>query len=133
MRFTIQIGEKLDLSKFRKHATHYIGQMREIEYHIYLPDYRIIVKLATPDDSNSHIGSLWIEDLKRDQDNEIIKFHLIFPCLDTRFKEIKDIQIWFPNDEFRSHINSNSTAETADKICRVVKLVHKINGLRVFL
>ena len=133
MMFTIQVGEKLDLSKFRKHATHYIGQMREIMYHIYLPDYRVIVELSTPDNSNAHIGHFWIEDIERDQDNEIIECKMIYPNTDTRFKEIKDIQNWFPSSYWKSLINSNNAAETTDKICRVVKLVHKINGLRVFL
>jgi hypothetical protein len=133
MQFTIQVGEKLDLSKFRKHATHYIGQMREIYYHIYLPDYRVMVELTTPDDSNSHMGDLWIEDIERDQDNEIIGCKIIYPNVDTRFKEIKDIQILFPSSYWKSQINSNSVTETVDKICRVVKLVHKINGLLIYL
>jgi hypothetical protein len=133
MLFTIQVGEKLDLSKFRKHATHYIGQMREIHYHIYLPDYKVTAELATADNETSHIGYLWIEDIKRDQDNEIIECKMIYPSADTRFKESKDIQSLFPGSYWKSLINSNSVTETVDKICRMVKLVHKINGLRVFL
>jgi hypothetical protein len=133
MQFRIEITEKLDLSKFRKQAAYYTGQMRELSYHFYLPDYKVIVELSTPDDSNYHLAMMWIVEIFRDQDKEIIREQVVIPLLDTRFKESKDIQSLFPNDHYKTIFQSNNVKDTIDKICQLVKLTHKINGLKIFL
>jgi hypothetical protein len=133
MLFPIHIGEKLDLSKFRRHALHYIANMQEITYHIYLPDFRMIVEIASPNNATGHVGSLWLEDITRDKDYEMISSKVIIPCIDTRFKKIKNIRSLFPNDHYKSSIESNSVADTVENICQIIKLISKINKLKVFL
>jgi hypothetical protein len=133
MQIRIEINEKLDLSKFRKQATHYLGQMRELSYHFYLPDYRVTVESVSPDDTTSHLITLWIEEIQRNSDYEITTCKTIIPIIDTRFKESKIIQELFPYDHYRCSFQSNNTSDTVDKICQVVKLVYKINNLKAFL
>jgi hypothetical protein len=133
MQIRIDIKEKLDLSKFRKQATHYLGQMRELSYHFYLPNYRVLVESVSLDDTTAHLVTLWIEEIKRDTDYEILTGKAVIPIIDTRFKESKIIQELFPNDHYKSSFQSNNTSDTVNKICQVVKLVYKINNLKAFL
>jgi hypothetical protein len=132
MIFPIHIGLKLDLSNFRMHARRYMT-MRKIHYHIYLPDFKIIVELTTSNNSHAPVGFLWLEDLVRDNGGEIIGTKTIFPLLDTRFKEMKDIQNWFEASNYRATVLFDSIEETITMICQVIKLLHKLNGLRAFL
>jgi hypothetical protein len=133
MQIRIDINEKLDLSKFRKQATYYLGQMRELSYHFYLPNYRVMVDSVSTDDTTAHLVTLWIEEIKRDADYEILTGKAVIPIIDIRFKESKIIQELFPNDHYKSSFQSNDVAKTVDKICQLVKLVFKINSLKVFL
>ena len=134
MLFTYTFGEKLDLTEFRKQAAHYLGNMREITYHIYLPHYKMVVEAATIDNSTAHIVTIYMTDIRRDHDGEIIKEENIYPLLDTRFKESKDIQAIFTLVYYyRGSFVSNSTKESADKLCQLIKLIHKLNHLKAFL
>jgi hypothetical protein len=133
MLFPIRVGEKLDLSKFRKQATHYIDLMREITYHVYLPNYKVIVEIVLAEKTTKHLVTMWIVEIFLDQDKEIKNEKVILPLNDMRFKENKDIQSIFEMDNYKAYFNSSSAADTTDKICRIVKLVHKINHLKAFL
>src|SRR5258708_40189734 len=95
MLFPIHIGEKLDLSKFRKQAAHYIGQMQELTYHFYLPDYKAVINIITPIGRTNHLVNVTLYELWRDTANEIIRTTPIVPFLDLRFSESKIIQSIF--------------------------------------
>jgi len=138
MLFTYTFGEKLDLTRFRKQAAHYMGNMNEINYDLYLPHYKIKIESSTvktkATNSNAHIATISIFDIKRDDDGEIKREEVIFPLLDSRFKESKDIQaVFLINDTYRGNFISNSTQDTVEKLCCVIKLVHKIDHLKAFL
>lgn len=134
MLFSIHIGDKLDLSKFRKQAVHYIGQMREVTYDIYSFDYKMIVACKTSESSTAHEVTIRIEELKRDADKEITMSSIICPLNDTRFNEIKIIQDIFtiPGSQ-TAKFSSNSVSHTVDRICSLIKIIHKINGLKAFV
>ena len=134
MLFTYTFGEKLDLTRFQKQAAHYMGSMNEINYHIYLPHYKMTVESAMVANSTAHIATVAIYDIKRDDDGEIKRENAIFPLFDTRFKESKDIQAIFTvNDNYRGSFTSNNTRDTVEKICRVIKYLYKIDILKAFL
>jgi hypothetical protein len=133
MEYRLDIGEKLDLTRFRKHASVYIGQMRELTYNLHLPDYKVVAEIVTPDNCNGHMVTLFFFDIEKDEDGNIVNEKVVIPLTDTRFKEIKEIQNLFTIDHYKTHFDSNSAINTVDKICRLVKLVHKINHLKVFL
>ena|SRR6266404_3603028 len=135
MLFRYDLGQKPDLSKFRKQAMHYIGTMRELSYDLTIPDFRVRVNIATPDDANAHNVSIEIHDIHRDKasSNEIIGSKTVIPMIDTRFNEIKLIQEMFPRDHYVASFVSNSAQETVNRICQLMKLVSKINGLRAFI
>jgi hypothetical protein len=133
MLFPIYLNDKSDLTKFRQHALRYISRIQEVSYQIHLPDFRVQVNLACMDGFNSNVGELWMEDLKRNQENDIITCTVIVPSTDTRLKDFSDIQAWFPADSVKHYICSNSVEETVDKICTVIKILSKINHLKAFL
>jgi hypothetical protein len=132
MLFRLNFDEKLDLSKFRQHAIHYIGRMREITYHLSLKNHKILLEIASSNDLD-HIITVTFFDLKRDVDGEIIQERVIIPMVDTRFKESNIIKELFPVDNYRGTFESSKVKITVDKICELTKLIHKINYLKVFL
>lgn len=134
MLFTYIFNERLDLAGFRKQAAHYMGKMNEINYHLYLPHYKIMVESAMVANSTAHIATVSLLDIKQNKDGEIVSELAIFPLFDFRFKESEDIQAIFSvKDNYRGSFTSNSTQDTVEKICRVMNLVHKIDKLKAFL
>jgi hypothetical protein len=127
------LGDKLDLTKFRKQANHYISTMSEITFSLYLPDYKINAEIAVAGHSNSHCVSLWINDLIRDSENEIVNSAIVVPLTDNRFMDIKMVQEIFPIDNYKALLTSNSIVKTVEDICQLTKLVFKINSLKVFI
>jgi hypothetical protein len=132
MLFRYDFTLPLDLQRFKKQATHYIGQMREVSYDLFLPEYKLAVEIVGMDNSNSHRMSFWIFEIKRDEEGYIIKDNVIVPLLDDRFKEIKDVQELWINHDYKAHIESNSVVKTVSQICSILKLISKINRLKVF-
>lgn len=133
MLFSYDFGHKLDLTKFKKQAPHYIANMREVNYNLFLQDYKVVVEIATPDVCNGHIVSVHFSSLKRDQDGDIIDETIIVPLLDTRFKEIQYIKDIFKINSYKAYFDSNSVVDTVDKICMLLRLVYKINNLKAFI
>lgn len=133
MLFRYDFGEKLDLTKFIKQATHYIGTMRELAYDLYLSDYKMRVEVVTPDNSNSHTVTIFFYEIGRDPDGELVGEKIIIPLIDTRFKELRDIKDVFKIDNYKAHFDSNSAQFTVEKICKILKILYKINNLKVFL
>jgi hypothetical protein len=133
MLFRYDFGKKLDLSRFKKQAPHYILNMREVTYDLFMPDYKMIVEIATPDNCTGHTGSLSLYDIIRDDDGDIVSEHVIVPLIDTRFREIQSIKDIFKIDHYKAHFDSNNATDTVEKICNLLKLIHKINNLKVFL
>jgi hypothetical protein len=141
MLFTYVFGDKLDITKFRKQAAHYISTMSEVRYHLYLPNYKIHLEVSTPNDQGGHIVAASLFQLKRDEMKEIIRADAIYPITDSRFSEIKVIQdIWnpwsgiltVPSSAARATFTSNSVVESVEKICVILKIVSKIDGLKAF-
>jgi hypothetical protein len=135
MLFSIRINEKLDLSKFCKQANYYIASMDEVIYNIYLPDFKIIAEIVAGACGNTeHLLTMYLMEVFRDQDNEIKSESFITPHLDTRFKESKIIQTLFTGVHgHKAIIQSSSVAKTVENISLIIKLMHKINGLKVFV
>lgn len=133
MQFRYNFGEKLDVSRFKKQAPHYISLAKPVEYDLYLPHYRLRVEVNTPEDSNGHDVLLSFSEITRDGDGEIIREHIISPANDSRFKEFREIKNIFTVSDYKAAFNSNSSVDTVDKICSIIKILSKINNLTVFL
>lgn len=132
MRFRYDFGEVLDLTRFQKQASHYIGAMREVSFQLYVRDFRIIAEIASVDEKTSHTVKVYLEEISRDSDNEIETVNLIYPFTDIRFKEIKIINEIFTTNSSIFY-ESFSVQSTIDNISFLIKLLHKINNLKVFL
>lgn len=133
MEFRYDFGEKLDLTRFKKQAPYYIGQMRELTYNCYLADYKVVAEISTPDGSTTHRVSYYFMELTRNPDGTIQDQRAVLPRSDTRFREIKVIQSIFPIDGYKAYFDSNSAQNTVDKLCDLITLVHKINHLKAFI
>jgi hypothetical protein len=134
MLFSYTFGEKLDLTRFRKQAIHYMGKMDEATYHLYLPHYKMTVESAKKSNSTAHIITITLSDIKRDSDKEITSEWKVVPLLDTRFKDNFDIQnIFTMPPGYGGIFTTSNTEEAVEIICRVLKYIHKLNHLKAFL
>lgn len=134
MLFTYTFGEKLDLEKFRRQAAHYIGKMREVSYNLYLPHYKVVLEISGLDNSKEQIITVMLLDLKRDSNGWVHSGEAIYPLEDVRFKNNPDIQAVFTaTNNFRGSFSVADPLDGVEKICRVVKLLHKLDHLKAFL
>jgi hypothetical protein len=133
MIFRYDFGSALDLTRFKKQSIHYIGKIPVINYHLFLKDYKIVADINTTSDSTTHNVTISIFDIVRDPDGEILDSNVIVPLNDVRFKELKDVINVFPNDYCKADFNSSSTENTSDKICKIIRILYKINNLKAFL
>ena len=124
---------ELDLTYFRKQATHYVGSMRELSYRIYFPGYRVQIEFTSPDgDVKEHLVSIELYDIKRNPEGEILSEQVIFPALDVRFKNIKDVSGLFRIDHYRTTYMGSNVAETVDTLCRLMEMMLRLHKLRAF-
>lgn len=74
-------------------------------------------------------------DVGKDSDGNIIQRSPIYLGLDDRFRDFKDVQVftenWKHGCEFEQHIQNLD--QTVEQICGLIKILHKINGLKAFL
>jgi hypothetical protein len=134
MKLRLDFGEKLDLSKFRKQAAFYISTLPQVNYYLVLPHYKVIAEVVRPEGSQTgRTVTLSLTELTRDKEGEIIAEKTIVPLIDNRFQEIEEIKKIFVIDHYEATFDSNSPNEIVDKICHILKVVHKINRLKVFL
>lgn len=127
------IGDKLDLSRFQKRASREIAQMRSLTYHFYVLSYKIEVNIDTPDDCTNHLVGFSIMELQKDEDNEIKSCFTIKVTDDLRFKTFPDLVKYYEPFADTGHFQSASVDETIDILSSFIKIIYKINNLKVFL
>ena len=128
------LDDKLDVTKFSKPATHYIGTMREISFHLFLRHYKMTVEIARLDNSTAHIATVFFSDIKRCEEGALTHEEAIFPLLDSRFKESDIVKAIFTvMDNYRGSFTSSSSKETVDKLCNLLKFIFKVDHLKAFL
>lgn len=127
-------GEKLDLSKFRKQCKYYIDQNYEMRYWMIFPRYKMVVDITKFKESLAvHQVDLAIYDIVKKDDGTVIGEASIAPASDDRFKSFESVrQIFMPNLN-KTSFGCNNSDVIADKICSIIKIVHKIDGLKAFL
>lgn len=134
MKLRLDFGEKLDLSKFRKQAVFYIRTLPQVNYYLVLPHYEVVAEIIRPEGSQTgRTVTLSLFELVRDTDGEVIDKKTIVPLIDTRFQELEEIKKLFVIDHYKATFDSSSPNDIVDRVCHLLKLVHKINRLKVFL
>src|SRR6185436_1755457 len=129
----------LDLSRFRKQFLHYIPKMmvlniEEVKYHFSLRMFQLSVEIRWIENPINHIVKFYISEVLRDGDKEIIAGKNISPLGDTRFQEIKLFKDFFDsNYATQGLFISYDVLYTVDIVCQIVKFLHKINNLKIFL
>ena len=132
MQFRYDFGEKLDLSKLKKQAANYINISSKIEYQFYTKDFKIIFNIKP--DSGLILTTVSVYSLLRDADNEVLHYQNIYFHNDSRFNSFPEIINLFGMYSMDSaQFISKSSEEIIDKMCMLIKVMHKINHLKVFL
>jgi len=131
MKIRIDIDEKLDLSKFQRFARAYIGQMRELEFDIFLKDYRISIRVNQVDGATQQLVTISLYEIRKEGENK--NFWQISPTRDSRFQEVKVIKEMFEDGRADAEFESTDSTATVQKLSQFIKTIHKLNGLTVFL
>lgn len=128
MNFRYDFGEKLDLSKFQKQATHYAKN--QSEYILVMSHFMIWVKFF-----QVQRVSIATYDIIKDPDGNIIQKQAIYLGSDDRFQGFKDVQFFTRNcpPGFEFEVRFAEYDKIIEQICGLIKIFHKINGLKAFL
>lgn len=132
MIFRYDFGKNLDLSRFRKQSTHYIGKLPTINYHFFVGNYKMIADINVIEEQNLHNVTIAIFDITKDNEGQVKDSNTIVPLMDVRFKEIKEIISIFPND-YMGEFSSDNSEFTSNKLCQLIKILHKIDSLKAFI
>lgn len=132
MIFRYDFGKNLDLSRFRKQSTYYIGKLPTLNYHLFVGNYKMIADINVIEEQNLHNVTIAIFDITKDNEGQVKDSNTIVPLMDTRFKEIKEIISIFPND-YMGEFSSDNSEFTSNKLCQLIKILHKIDNLKAFI
>ena len=137
MNIRYDFADILDLSILRKQMSHYACKIPELRYQLYLNDFYISIDIlqdALNAGSTYHEVSVSMYDLKYESDAITAKF-VVIPSQDMRFNELTLIKsLWdFQNNSVCAIFKSRDIPDTIEKLCNLIKLVHKIKSLKAFL
>jgi hypothetical protein len=133
MQFRYDFDKKLDLSRFKKQAEHYIGKMNEITYNFYIENYKLNITIAKVVENSNHSVGLAFYSIDRDADREVIRESAIFPLRNDLFSNITFIKNLFKDESsYSAYFISSSVVDTINKICDLLNLLFKINKLLAF-
>jgi hypothetical protein len=128
------VGDKLDLSRFKKQVTQNLIRYEEkLEYYFYVLGYKIQAYVARDDGSTNYIIDFAILELQRDCDGEVKSYSAIQVPNDLRFKEFPDLIKHYTSSAPQGYIVSNSVDEIVDTLSTLIKIIYKINNLKAFL
>jgi len=133
MNFRFDFGEKLDFSRFKRQAPHYISLAKPLDYHFYLPHYKMSAEIRSSENNSGHVVLIRFWEIFKDKDGEIIDQRMIYPLNDTRFQEIGDIKSLFGPNKHEAEFESFNSVNTVERICFLIKILSKINNLKVFI
>jgi len=132
MLIRYDFSKEPDLAALKKQMLHYIPLIKDITYHFLLKDYRIVTHIAENSESRYSVA-LYINDIVRDAEGEIIKHNEIIPLSDIRFKDIHRISDMFCLDLHEAEFTVDAVEPSVDVLIGVIKIVSRINRLKVFL
>jgi hypothetical protein len=133
MIFRYDFDKQFDLSKFRNQTLHYISTIDNIEYDIFVRDFQVIFNIKH-DSLPFHNFNIKIFSLKRNNKNEIIQKIKLFPLAeDSILNNCKDIiDLYIDQYCCEANIVSNDFKYTVNKMCNIIKILYKINKLKIF-
>jgi len=132
MEIKFTFDKKLDLSYFRKQAVHYIGKMRELNYRVFMPGYRVSIDCSSTDYSSLHDISIAIHKIKKNDSGEIVEAQSLCPATDMFFSEVQSVAELFLPGEYLAHFQSRDIESTVDRLCFILRLTFKWNKLKAF-
>ena len=136
MEFRYDFASKtraLDLTRFKRQAPGHINTIAKLNFLFLLNEFKVVAEVETPAGAHGHSVTVYFFELTRDKEFDITSEKAVIPLVDTRFKELADIQEIFTIDHYKAHFDSPDAQETVDKLCNLLRIVHKINHLKVFL
>ena len=133
MLFRYDFSKEPDFAALKKQMLHYIRLIKDVTYHFLLKDYRIVTRIYENSEGRYSIA-LYINDIVRDSDGEIIRHNEIIPLSDVRFKDIHKISYMFCSDlTNEAEFTADAIEPSVDTLISVIKIVSRINRLKVFL
>lgn len=133
MIFRYDFGNQLDLNKFKSQSTHYITYIKQMEYHLFIKNYKLIAEVSKSDDKQSHQVTTSIYDIIRDIDGDVLNSNVIVPLIDPRFKELKEIVSIFPDNICKGGFDAVDSGSVAEKMCRILNILFRVDRMKAFI
>jgi hypothetical protein len=133
MLFRYDVGEKLDLAKFKKQAKYHLSNVRDMTYEFYLTNYKLKVDIGRATATSDYIADISLFDLKRDAQLEITNETVILPNQDYRFSDIEYIQNLYQTNNWRGEFSTYNVDDAIEKIYNIIKLLFKIDNFKCFV
>lgn len=143
MLFRYDIGEKLDLSRFTKQATHSINTIPDNLFEFHMHDF--VVEVRVYQDTIPCINSkgflyvtarrvtVKIFDVKR-IDSCITQKKEVYVMNDDRFSLFPEIRAMFYKDiQAASVVPMEDVPKIAESVCTLLTGIHKLGKLKAFL
>ena len=130
MLFNFYFNESLDFTQFRRQALHYLNISKNITYHLFLKNYKLVCEIEK---LNSFFKVQFsIVQILRDNDQDIVDGSFVIPLSDIKFKDLRDIVNSFSSDNSVGEFKAADVIVAVDFMCRTLKMLNKINKLNVF-
>lgn len=137
MIFRYDFGKTFELTNFKKHSVHYMNHMPSVSFHLFLNNYKLIFDVNKDlENKNYYNIDAYIFELSFDSDGAVTNGRAIVPMLDTRFKEIKEISSLYLDENeniIKGEFTDTVTQSITDRMCRILKIMHKFDKLKVFI
>lgn len=124
------LGDKLDLSLFRKQAKYYMSTINIIDYNFYCKNYKIDAYINKIDDYYNVDFSI----IEYEYDNfSVIQSKVLAPRDDLKFKNIRKIIEYFPQYSTIGHFKSYDVNSIIDSLSDLIKMIYKINSMLLLI
>lgn len=124
--------DRLDLSIFRKQASHYIARMQNVNCFFFTKDYRLLAEIGYVRNQNNYTVNIYFSEIIRNENNEIDYGNNIDVTKHPLFEDILSIKSLFEINPSKAIFIANNIQEIIDRLCYLVKILHKINNLKIF-
>lgn len=135
MKFRYDFGQKIDLTKFRKQALHYIKAHSENKWEFHISIYRVFFA-SVHRGNKMYRFELELQEFEKDNNGDISKCINVRPGLDTKFNEVKCFHVFYdPNNKYQivGSTNSLDIELIIDSLIYILKYISKVENLKAFL
>jgi len=137
MQLRYDFETSLDLSKFEKQIPVYIHRlnymaMENLLIDVFVKGYKLSFNITSDLDVKSNNIEISLFEILRNKDGDLTSGTKLIPANDIRFADIKVFSDLFCPNDYSACFVSSDIDLIRERMCTLIKIVHKINKLKMF-